>query len=232
MSTPNSKIKLNQARFAQGLCQKCGKNPYEDTKKFCGMCLLKAKQQRDLRRLKLESENKCRDCGQINDSLFKRCTSCRNRTKEFNRNRILTKLCLICGNKIDNEFQICSICKIKNLNSREKRLSLGKCSSCGKKREFLEKVLCNLCSNKEAEKHFLLKKEVMQVYGGKCQCCGDSGLGRLSIDHIKENGAEHRRQLKTSSIYKWLKKNNYPKEFRVLCMSCNLCYYILGECIH
>lgn len=45
------------------------------------------------------------------------------------------------------------------------------------------------------------------------------------------NGAEHRRQLfgknKTKKIgsgtqfYYWLKKNNYPKDYQILCLNCN-----------
>jgi hypothetical protein len=50
----------------------------------------------------------------------------------------------------------------------------------------------------------------------------------LSIDHINGNGAEHRRELKRTTggstgghdFYRWLKNNNFPDGYQVLCMNC------------
>lgn len=59
-------------------------------------------------------------------------------------------------------------------------------------------------------------------YGGKCRC-GESRLEFLVIDHISDDGAEHRRQLanKVAYIHVWLKNNGYPSGFQVLCGNCN-----------
>ena len=78
------------------------------------------------------------------------------------------------------------------------------------------------------EKKWLLKKEVLTHYGnGKCACvqCGFADIRALSIDHIKGNGYEHRKQKTTTrqggvSFYRWLRKNNYPPEYQTLCMNC------------
>lgn len=76
-----------------------------------------------------------------------------------------------------------------------------------------------------------LKREVMDAYGGICACCGETELAFLTIDHIDGNGAEHRREMAGETgleysqagarTYRWLRKNNYPEGFQVLCANCN-----------
>ncbi len=76
----------------------------------------------------------------------------------------------------------------------------------------------------EKKKHFNLKIEVIEHYGGRCACCGETNIKYLTIDHINGDGAEHRRKINSkagSKFYKWLKDNNYPEGFRVLCFNCN-----------
>lgn len=65
------------------------------------------------------------------------------------------------------------------------------------------------------------KRDLFQRYGGaKCSRCGEEEIDFLTIDHIGGGGARHRREIGTN-IYKWLRENNYPVGFRVLCMNCN-----------
>jgi hypothetical protein len=73
-----------------------------------------------------------------------------------------------------------------------------------------------------------VRAEVIKHYGDKCECCEETELLFLTIDHINGDGAEHRRQNSYNgdgrsgwSIYYWLRKNNYPEGFRVLCWNCN-----------
>ena len=78
----------------------------------------------------------------------------------------------------------------------------------------------NLLRIRKANKR--LKNEVYMAYGGyKCACCGEANEKFLSLDHINNNGAEHRKMVDRRKIYYWLKKNNYPFGFQVLCMNCN-----------
>ena len=69
-----------------------------------------------------------------------------------------------------------------------------------------------------------LRINVLLRYGGKCQCCNEANEGFLTIDHIRGGGREHRKRMggAGSIIYAWLRMNNYPRGFRVLCMNCNL----------
>lgn len=74
----------------------------------------------------------------------------------------------------------------------------------------------------------------------KCSCCGETEILFLHIDHIEGNGAEHRRKLEKELGYYpggnnlpyWLKKNNYPDGFQILCANCNLGKRIAKDCPH
>jgi hypothetical protein len=76
-----------------------------------------------------------------------------------------------------------------------------------------------------------LRDEVVAAYGGKCACCGEAEPRFLSIDHVNNDGADHRRSLGAgtgngkgggSRTLVWLRQNSYPPGFQVLCMNCNM----------
>ena len=78
-----------------------------------------------------------------------------------------------------------------------------------------------------------LHTEVMEAYGGTCQCCGESKLEFLALDHINKDGAKERREVGSSySIYLRLKRNNWPEGYRVLCHNCNQSYGHYNYCPH
>jgi hypothetical protein len=43
----------------------------------------------------------------------------------------------------------------------------------------------------------------------------------LTIDHVNNNGAQHRRTMGEGSISSWLKTHGWPDGFQVLCFNCN-----------
>lgn len=57
-----------------------------------------------------------------------------------------------------------------------------------------------------------------------CACCGESNYKFLSLDHILEDGAEHRKQFNgdQGALFRDLKRKCYPPGFQVLCYNCNL----------
>lgn len=77
-----------------------------------------------------------------------------------------------------------------------------------------------------------IREEVIAHYGGKCACCSESAFEFLAIDHLEGGGKEHRKQLKGTHIEVWLKANQFPKGFRVLCHNCNLAIGFYGKCPH
>jgi len=85
--------------------------------------------------------------------------------------------------------------------------------------------VCRQCSEQTAAFWAKVRGEVRHAYGERCQCCGECGPLFLSLDHVENNGAAHRRELKIPgghSFYLWLRRNGFPKKgYQMLCMNCN-----------
>jgi hypothetical protein len=73
-------------------------------------------------------------------------------------------------------------------------------------------------------RRYEVRDRVYRAYGGYvCACCGETEKAFLSIDHIENDGATHKRKfnLKTGEqMYRWLARNNFPSGFQILCMNC------------
>ncbi|MEP7167360.1 MAG: hypothetical protein ABI758_05260 [Candidatus Woesebacteria bacterium] len=82
-----------------------------------------------------------------------------------------------------------------------------------------------------------LKQKCFQYYGAKCHCCGEETIQFLTLEHELGNGNNHRKALFKHNVggahmYRWLKKNNFPKGFSILCMNCNWAKRYGGICPH
>ena len=78
-----------------------------------------------------------------------------------------------------------------------------------------------------------VKTETISQYGGECVCCGEMKIEFLCIDHIEGGGTQHRREVgRGQDFYRWLKRNEYPEGFRVLCSNCNQSIGSYGYCPH
>jgi hypothetical protein len=80
--------------------------------------------------------------------------------------------------------------------------------------------------------HHQIRVEVFAHYGNKCACCGETTQEFLCIDHINNDGAEHRKQIGRGKIYLWLRNNHYPDGFQILCHNCNQSKGYYGNCPH
>ena len=69
-------------------------------------------------------------------------------------------------------------------------------------------------------RYLKIKKEAINKYGGKCNNCNINDLDVLTIDHINNNGNQHRKE-NNINIYMWLKNNSYPDGYTTLCFNCN-----------
>jgi hypothetical protein len=83
----------------------------------------------------------------------------------------------------------------------------------------------------------LLRDQAIQAYGGwMCVCCGETTPEFLTIDHINGRSEEEKRnpKLKRSGgkLYVWLRQNNYPPGFQVMCQNCNFGKGHFGSCPH
>lgn len=102
----------------------------------------------------------------------------------------------------------------------------------------------NLHRYRNAEKLFSrkyrkeIRLETLKAYGGNipvCKCCDESTIEFLCIDHIDGGGNRERQEKEKNGGYSWysyLKKNNWPDGFRVLCHNCNSSLGYYGYCPH
>ena len=151
--------------------------------------------------------------------------------------------CCVCGKEfIRTRFgNVCcsTKCASKKYRSknREKVKEYNRKYSIEHKEEIRERNKQNTDRNKETKRSQRIKSKILifEHYGGcVCNCCGETNLEFLSIDHINNDGASHRRKLKESgtNLYHWIVKNNYPPGFRVLCFNCNHSMGHYGYCPH
>ena len=81
-----------------------------------------------------------------------------------------------------------------------------------------------------------MRGKVLTLYGGKCECCGETDERVLTIDHINGDGAiERRAGIASASLrfYAKLLSLGYPNgRYRLLCMNCNCVIGRFGRCAH
>src|ERR1700693_3275068 len=123
---------------------------------------------------------------------------------------------------------------------RRKRILRGLCRDCGLSPFTKGRFTCEVCAKKACDRVKkqcrLLRIEVLtKLCGGlpHCQCpgCNVKIVEFLNIDHIHGDGEKHRRELGVRrkngqriggrAIIYWLRENNYPEGFQVLCANCN-----------
>lgn len=69
-----------------------------------------------------------------------------------------------------------------------------------------------------------LRAAMIEAYGSKCACCGESETHFLQLDHVNGGGREHRRQFNglSTEMYAALRKQGWPADdYRLLCANCN-----------
>lgn len=112
------------------------------------------------------------------------------------------------------------------------------CESCRERRRtaYREKHrVKRLAAHKIA--HQALKRLVFKTYGGpSCKCCGEVIFEFLSLDHVHNDGPEHRHSIGFpkggGNMYAYLKARGFPPGFQVLCMNCNFAKGHFGACPH
>jgi hypothetical protein len=151
-------------------------------------------------------------------------------SKKTQENYRLKNLCIFCGKNPPRTNRLaCESCGVKQSvnakNKRQKQLLQKICRDCGSP-NLITKSHCEQCRDKHNQttslRYSVIKNEVFNAYGGYvCVCCGELEKAFLSIDHINNDGAEHRKNMSSgSNTYRWLRDNNFPNGFQVLCMNC------------
>jgi hypothetical protein len=128
------------------------------------------------------------------------------------------------------------VVKSKQAQYRTERRSAGLCPGCGKRPPDEDRNYCSSCrtiktrnvdlGRKDADRRALWTKRKLAAYaaygGAACACCGETEECFLSLDHVNDNGGQHRKEIGAANLYVWLERHHYPPGFRVLCMNCNM----------
>jgi hypothetical protein len=106
----------------------------------------------------------------------------------------------------------------------------GKCRRCG---GFLVDGKCQRCKEADKRKHQKIRVAVLRFFGNKCACCGISESIFLTLDHVNNDGNEHRRKVGQNRIYRLayydIMKGTQPVGLQLLCWNCNSAKHIYGE---
>lgn len=76
-----------------------------------------------------------------------------------------------------------------------------------------------------------LRRSVLLAYGGVCVCCGESEPDFLALDHIANDGKQHRAEVGNGMmLYYWARRNAYPKILQLLCHNCHYAKHHCAVC--
>lgn len=161
---------------------------------------------------------------------MKRCTRCKEykEESEYNKN----------GHSADGLAYYCKPCTSEynrlqhTLHKSKEGRSLIKSKRAGAWNKSPENKERRAFTNKAYRQR--IRMEVIKAYGGKCECCGEPRREFLAIDHIEGGGNKHRKQLRRGGhgFHHWLRNNNYPSGFRILCHNCNSALGYYSRCPH
>jgi hypothetical protein len=199
--------------------------------------MITKKQYRDMLR-----EGICCDCRKPSQTGKSRCPDCFKKITDRRKDRELKGLCQ-CGRPVVYGRRSCQECLDKaserSMQKFRDWVANGVCGQCGKNPIYKERSdsRCGSCLDKEKargqlnadvinrknrKRRWELRRQVLEAYGGlKCSCCGETEPVFLSLDHIDGGGTKHRAGRNGDAVMRELKKNGFPKGYRVLCHNCN-----------
>ena len=146
---------------------------------------------------------------------------------------IAAGLCSMCGRRPPTKNgKACEECRAYHRNYRAMLREKGMCK-CGRL-PVPGGRNCELCRANTRKHNRRIRHQCIEAYGGwRCACCGETAPEFLQIDHINNDGAEHRREIGGgNATFWWLIKNGFPEGFQVLCANCNYAKAHYGICPH
>jgi len=221
-------------RVLNHLCPRCGE-PAASGKKSCQHHLDEAALKEKLKRERYRNKNLCMRCGQKpprENKIY--CEECFQKDKKYYPatmekyyNTRNNHQCVKCKTET-KDGAYCEECKIymkaKDKIGYYRHKANNLCVVCGETKN-VDGVLCSSCAiiNNDKSKNIRKnqKKLVMDHYGNKCFCCGETNIQFLTIDHINNDGYKQDKKTRVV-LYRWIINNNFPeKMFQIACYNCN-----------
>ncbi len=134
--------------------------------------------------------------------------------------------CRLCGKPFDHTrgWRVCGPCHRSYMKEAQRRYRKSPTAIQRTQQQRADAEWVDRQRERGREYWRLLRHKAIMQYGGyRCACCGESEPKFLTLDHIHNNGGTHRKEIgnRGSGIFKWLRDNDYPPGFQVLCMNCN-----------
>lgn len=98
-------------------------------------------------------------------------------------------------------------------------------------------ILCRNCNwkkhldrlNRRKGSEYRLRQLILDHYGHYCNNCKHVDDDVMSVDHVHNDGAEHRKTVRTpQALLKFIRDTNYPNTFQILCCNCNWKKHVNG----
>lgn len=184
-----------------------------------------------------------KSCGCHGKILYRICEQCgiKKHQSKFTFSRPTQVYRPVCQECIgSDQTRKCSDCGVQKLISEflfSKKTYKYKeiCRDCNGRRVVRETPGRPISIQREKQKTDAQRAKALRHYGGKCACCGENTPVFLAIDHLANNGNQHRYdgdRRRFSRIGSWLEKNGYPEGFQVLCNNCNWAKHVNELCPH
>lgn len=176
--------------------------------------------------------------------ITKTCSKCKSEKmlKEFYKNSTskdgLTAQCRLC---IKAKYK--RVEKLEKILWSEKQVRV--CKTCGLEKPLIDfrrsvgsildrSAHCKRCSSTAHVKKYRKQKEkILQRYGDRCACCGESIKAFLTIDHINGNGGQEKKAKGASTMMRELASGPMRDDIQILCYNCNCSkYHNGGICPH
>jgi hypothetical protein len=126
------------------------------------------------------------------------------------------------GKVVAKTLRMCTRCKVIQYTSEFSKHPSG--------RDGLQSV-CKTCNRVYCRAYRQrTKRKVFDHYGAVCACCGESNEIFLTLDHVNNDGAAHRRSINaprnpnsTDKVWRWLVITEFAEgdKFQILCYNCN-----------
>lgn len=227
------------ARHQIRKCAKCPNQLLPVDTALCCDCKEHSRLEARKRNASRKTAGICQRCGGQPTANGTMCVDCRRKHNAISRKigaaKRVAGLCEQCPNPSSPGRSRCAACLRADNNRRLANLQEKGLCRCGKYPPRPGHRSCSVCSQWHKQNNLKLKISVLTHYGDGvplCTCCGEAELHFLNIDHINGGGAEHRRQIGRTKLYRWLVNNDFPTGFQVLCANCNFGKSICGECPH
>jgi len=77
-------------------------------------------------------------------------------------------------------------------------------------------------SSYHRERTAILWQSVLNMYGRICACCEMEDWSVLTVDHVNDDGKDHRKKnFRGAKLYKEMLKEYRPDLYQILCHNCN-----------